>query len=180
MATDRVQSLGVGAITTFAGAVVVAQGDAYDAYVAIAGDSRALLFDRNGRLREKTVLHNLGVAVAKGEVEDFPPIMALRFAGVLTRSIGGMPELPDVYTWRLEPGDRLVLESDGVGDAHELEQMPPGVWHADRCAEEQGKVVGHAGGAAECVKSLFGYALDQMADGYGKPDNVSVAVIEVL
>ena len=101
MATDRVQSLGVGAITTFAGAVVVAQGDAYDAYVAIAGDSRALLFDRNGRLREKTALHNLGVAVSKGEVEDFPPIMALRFAGVLTRSIGGMPERVSTLPQRL-------------------------------------------------------------------------------
>jgi serine/threonine protein phosphatase PrpC len=180
LANDQVQSLGVGAITTFAGAVVVAQGDAYDAYVAIAGDSRALLFDKNGKLREKTALHNLGVAVSRGEVDDLPPIMALRFAGVLTRSIGGMPELPDLYTWRLEPGDRLVLESDGIGDAHELEEMPQGLWHADHCAEQQGKVVSTAKAAPDCAASLVGYALDQMAEGYGKPDNVSVAVIEVL
>jgi hypothetical protein len=45
---------------------------------------------------------------------------------------------------------------------------------------DQGRVVAKASSAAEAVRSLVGYALDQMADHYGKPDNIGVVVVDVL
>lgn len=175
-----VLALGVGAVTTFAGAVVVATPGSCEAYVAVVGDSRVMQVDRAGKLVAATDQHNFGRAVAAGLVDDVPPPMALRFAGVLTRSVGAEPADPDLYVWKLNPGDRLVAETDGLADARELEEMPEGTWHADRCAKDQARVVGHAKSSPEAVMALVGYALDQMADGYGKPDNLGVAVLEVL
>ena len=75
-------------------------------------------------------------------------------------------------------GDTLVVQTDGVGDSHEFEQTPTGTWHADRCAEEQARVLKDAKTASDAVVALVGYALDQMANGYGKPDNIGVAVVD--
>ena len=183
-AGDAVRAFGVGAMTTFAGVVLVAKGEGdgrtREAFVATVGDSRAILFDRQGRVKQKTTLHNLGSAITSGVVKDIPVELALQFAGVLMRGVGGEDDAPDIAHWTVEPGDRIVVETDGLGDARELEAMPQGVWHADRCAEDQGRILAHVAGAAEAVKVLVGYALDQMADQYGKPDNIGVAVADVL
>jgi serine/threonine protein phosphatase PrpC len=181
-AGERVRALGVGAMTTFAAAVLIARRrtDAIhlEAHIATVGDTRILLVDVNGNVKERTRLHNLGASITAGTVTDVPREMALQFAGVLTRGVGGDDDAPDVCKWSLAPGDRLVVATDGLGDARELEQMPPGVWHADQCAEDQARVVSKASSPAEAVRSLVGYALDQMADHYGKPDNIAVAVAE--
>ena len=56
-AGDDVRALGVGAMTTFAGAVFIArkQGDGTvsEAYIATQGDSRALLMTRDGKITVK-------------------------------------------------------------------------------------------------------------------------------
>ncbi len=181
-AGDAVRSLGVGAMTTFAAAVVVArpEGGSWKgtAHVAVVGDSRAILFAADGTMKEKTRLHNMGALVAAGEIPDAHPSMALRVANALSRSVGAEEENPDLYRWELAPGDRIAVFTDGLGDAHEFEQQPTGTWHADRCAEEQARVMKYPPNASEAVASLFGYALDQMVQGYGKPDNIGVAVVD--
>ncbi|MFZ5468494.1 MAG: PP2C family protein-serine/threonine phosphatase [Myxococcota bacterium] len=175
-ASEAVRALGVGAVSTFAGAVVVN----HKAYVVTVGDSRVLLFDRLGTLKRRTELHNMGAKVAAGDMPDIPPGLALRFAGALSRGVGTEDDTPDIATWELTAGDRLVAETDGIGDARELEEMPGGVWHADKCAEDQGRILAHVEGAPAAVAALVGYALDQMAARYGKPDNIGGAVLVVL
>jgi len=183
-ASKAVHALGVGAMTTFAAAVLVGQpeGEKWKcrAHVAVVGDSRVLLVGPSGEVRERTKLHNLGALIAAGEVADASPKMALRFANALSRSVGADNDDPDVFEWELQPGDRIVVETDGIGDAHEFEQLPDGTWHADICADQQGRILAHAPTPTEGVAMLVGYALDQMADGYGKPDNIGVVVAQVL
>ncbi|HVE87991.1 MAG TPA: hypothetical protein VND93_34275 [Myxococcales bacterium] len=183
-ASKAVHALGVGAMTTFAAAVLVGEpaGDRFRcrAHVAVVGDSRVLLVDASGAVRERTKLHNLGALIAAGEVPDASPKMALRFANALSRSVGAENDDPDVFVWELKPGDRIVVETDGIGDAHEFEQYPDGTWHADICALQQGRILAHAPTPTDGVAMLVGYALDQMADGYGKPDNIGVVVAQVL
>lgn len=183
-ASAGVRALGVGAVSTLAGAVVsiVRQPDgalSRKAHVVAVGDSRVLLVGKDGVVKQRTKLHNFGAIVAAGEVADIPSCLALRFASVLSRGLGTDDDSGDLACWEVEPGDRLVVETDGVGDAREFEQMPAGVWHAERCAEDQGRVVRHHGSAAEAVAALVGYALDQMADRYGKPDNIGLGVIQL-
>lgn len=183
-ANIAVRDLGVGAVSTLSCAVVIARrlpsGErACEVYVASIGDSRVLHVDRHGNLKNKTTLHNLGSMVAMGQVEGTPPALAMSFASVLSRGLGGENEVPDVYEWRLEPGDWLVLGTDGLGDAREFEQMPSGTWHSDFCAVDQARIAAHAKSAPDAVRSLLGFALDQMADENGKPDNVGVAVLQL-
>ncbi len=179
-ASEAVRALKVGAVSTYAAAVVVSRGETRRAHVVAVGDSRILLVDSGGALKQSTRLHNFGARIAAGEVPDVPVQMALRFASALSKGLGTEDDVPDYYAWDVAPGDRLVAETDGLGDAREFEEMPPGVWHADRCAEDQARIVQHTATAADAVASLVGYALDQMADRYGKPDNIAVAVVSVL
>lgn len=183
-AERSVRSFNVGAMTTFAAAVIIRRildGGVVErqAFVAVVGDSRVLWVDRFGNVKARTILHNMGAAIAAGQVADIPPPMALQFASALTRSIGSDEHSADMYRWNLEAGDRLIVETDGIGDAREIEEMPPGTWHADLCADEQGKLIAKTNSPTEAVSTLVGYALDQMADRYGKPDNVAVAVLQV-
>src|SRR5262245_54014004 len=147
-ASESVHALGVGAMTTFAAAVLVGEpeGERWKcrAHVAVVGDSRVLLVGASGEVRERTKLHNLGALIAAGEVADASPKMALRFANALSRSVGADNDDPDVHEWDLERGDRIVVETDGVGDANEFEQFPDGTWHADMCADQQGRILAHA------------------------------------
>jgi serine/threonine protein phosphatase PrpC len=183
-AGDRVRALGVGAMTTFAGAVIMGRktpsGVQAEAYIATVGDSRALLVSHDGTVKERTKLHNLGSAICSGQVTDVPKELALQFAGVLLRGVGGDDDSPEIYRWLLEPGDFLIVGTDGLGDARELEDHPVGVWHADRCADDMGKLMAHVSSPGHAVAVLAGYALDQMADQHGKPDNLGISVAQVL
>lgn len=182
-ASEAVRSLEVGAVSTFAAALVIVPADPARpprAYVANVGDSRVICVGADGTVRNKTRLHNMGAAVAAGEMPEIPPPFALQFASGLSRGLGTEDVEPDLHEWTLQPGDRIIAETDGVGDARELEEMPLGVWHADRSADDQARVLQHVPSAGEAVKMLVGYALDQVAAHYGKPDNIAVGVIEVL
>jgi len=84
--------------------------------VANLGDSRAYLW-RQGRLSRLTKDHTvLQILLDRGEVNaaevvDHP-------AGHHVTRFVGMPDppLPDIHTLELEPGDRILLCSDGLSD----------------------------------------------------------------
>ncbi len=174
-----VKALEVGAVCTLTLALVRQEGDKRLAHVAVCGDSRVLHVGKDGTLKAKTILHNLGSMVAAGQVETAPRSAAPRYASVLARGLGGNDEEPDFYDWELAPGDWLVLETDGIGDAREFEATEEGTWHADGCATDQAAVLHHAKDAEDGARLLLAYALDQMASGYGKPDNVGLVVLKV-
>jgi PPM family protein phosphatase len=88
--------------------------DASRVVIAHVGDSRAYLL-RHGRLqsltRDHTIVEELvGRGVIKPEeVENHP------YKNVLSRNLGAKPETKvDVLEFQLEPGDRLMLCSDGL------------------------------------------------------------------
>lgn len=177
-ADDAVNALEVGAVSTLAVAVVVTRPDhSAVAHVATVGDSRVVHLGPAGGLQNASVLHNLGAQVAVGKADGIHPAFALQFAGGLSRGLGGEDARPEIASWVLAPGDRLVVASDGLGDARELEEMPLGTWHADLCSEHVAQIAAAAADPAEAVHALVGYALDQAAEGYGKPDNIAVTVL---
>lgn len=178
-ADAAVRALRVGAVSTFAGAVVIAEGGTIKAYAVSLGDSRVLHVRADGSLAHSTRLHNTGARVAAGEIPGVPRILALQFAAGLYRGLGTDDAEPEMEVWDLVPGDRVVVGSDGIGDARELEEMPMGTWHADACAAFQARIVAAAPDAPTAVHALVGFSLDQAADRYGKPDNIAVGVIRV-
>ncbi len=178
-ADDAVRALGVGAVCTFAVAVVISGPTSTRAWTAIVGDSRILRVGRGGELLAATELHNLGAQVAAGLAPGVHPAMAIQFASGLSRGLGGDDAIPDLGEWELAPGNRLVAATDGLGDAREGEEMPTGTWHADRCADHVARILGGSSDVVDSVSSLVGYTLDQTAEGYGKPDNIAVVVLSV-
>lgn len=178
-ADAAVRALRVGAVSTFAGAVVVAEGGTIKAYAVSLGDSRVLHVRADGSLARSTRLHNTGARVMAGEIPGVPRILALQFAAGLYRGLGTDDAEPEMEIWDLAPGDRVMVGSDGIGDARELEEMPPGMWHADACATLQARIIAAAPDAPTAVEALVGFSLDQAADRYGKPDNIAVGVIRI-
>lgn len=85
------------------------------AFIAGLGDSRGYLL-RDGDLHQYTVDHNLAQtlvtlgAISREEAREHQwRHMLWRFLGV-----GTLKEGPEVATLRVEPGDRIVLVTDGV------------------------------------------------------------------
>jgi protein phosphatase len=121
--------------------------------VAHLGDSRAYLY-RAGLLHRLTRDHSANqpfVDPAKGGV--------LRYRRVLTRAIGlAEPAAePDLYHYKLEAGDRLLLCTDGLTDMADESTI--------------GRELGGAATAADACRKLVELALDR-----GGRDNVTVAV----
>jgi len=131
--------------------VALTLGD--DLLVAHLGDSRAYLY-RGGRLHRLTRDHSAAHPVA-----DPGPAAAIRYRRVLTRAIG-LPEPaadPDLYHYKLEDGDRLLLCTDGLTDM------------VDDWAI--GHELGRAGTAADACRTLVELALER-----GGRDNVTAVV----
>jgi serine/threonine protein phosphatase PrpC len=174
-----VRALRVGAVSTFAAAVIIAEGGTVRATVVSLGDSRVLHVRSDGSLAACTRLHNTGARVSAGQIPGVPRILALQFAAGLYRGLGTDDAEPECESWELSPGDRVVVGSDGIGDARELEEMPIGVWHADACAQLQAQIVAATGAPSAAVEALVAFSLDQAADRYGKPDNIAVGVVQL-
>jgi serine/threonine protein phosphatase PrpC len=121
--------------------------------IAHVGDSRAYLLRRD-RLRRLTRDH-----AASHPVDDPFGGGPTRFRRALTRAIGLPPAMaePDVYHFRLEDGDRLLLCTDGLTD----------LVHDDAIARE----LGRAASATDACRSLVELALAN-----GGRDNVTVVV----
>jgi serine/threonine protein phosphatase PrpC len=87
-------------------------------YLVHVGDSRGYLF-RNGKLVFRTRDHSLRESPARKGGHS-----ARRLDHVLTQSIGvGSPLVPGIAIYELEPGDRVVLCSDGISDVIAEEEM---------------------------------------------------------
>jgi serine/threonine protein phosphatase PrpC len=110
-ARARPECLGMG--TT----VVVATVAAGRLIVAHVGDSRAYLV-RDGRLRRLTSDHSIGQQMLDAGRLTEAEVRRLPARGILTRALGIESEAPsaDIAEHDWQPGDRLLLCSDGLSD----------------------------------------------------------------
>lgn len=108
--------------TTCVGCAVVGQ----DAIIAHAGDSRAYLIRRGNAIQiteDQTVIARLaavGVDVSKAE-------NVWQWRGVLTNALGVANAYCSTVIVALEPGDRLVLCSDGIAEYFEPAELAAAV-----------------------------------------------------
>ncbi len=128
------------------------------AHVAHIGDSRAYLL-RAGRLERLTDDHSLVAALVRdGYLRESDAERDPR-RHIVTRALGADAEaMPDLRDVPLEPGDRLLLCSDGLS----------GVVHEQEIATLLAK-----GTPADAAAALVARTLD-----LGAPDNVTVVVVD--
>jgi serine/threonine protein phosphatase PrpC len=140
--------------TTLTAALV----EAGELTVAHVGDSRAYLW-RGGGLRQLTSDHSLVRALVERGALSEEEAERLPERHILTRAVGTAPEVEvDVVELRLEPGDRLLLATDGLTAALSLEQVVELLAQGgDRPAQR----------------------LVEAANRGGAPDNVTVLVAEL-
>ena len=124
-----------------------------DLRVLHVGDSRAYVL-RDGRLASLTHDHSYAQQLLDQGREEK---VALRFRHLLTQSLGGKDPQPEVTYWRLAPGDRLLVCTDGLTDMVDEATI----------TTELGR---HARASATC-RGLVRRALDA-----GGADNVTAAV----
>jgi PPM family protein phosphatase len=130
-------------------------------HVANVGDSRGYLL-RQGELSQVTVDHSL----VQELVDDgrLSPEDAERHPqrSVITRALGIDPEVEfDLFTYKLQVGDRLLLCSDGLSDVVGPAQIR--------------KVLLRVRSAQRAARELVTVANDQ-----GGPDNITVIVVDAV
>lgn len=127
-------------------------------FLAQVGDSRAYRF-REGELTQLTVDHTLvQEMIARGEIDDeLAQIHPLRH--VITRALGTFPNVtPDVTRHDFQPGDKLLLCSDGLS--------------SKLAAETIKSILAEAAGLEEAADRLVQGAL-----AAGGEDNITVILI---
>jgi PPM family protein phosphatase len=130
-------------------------------YVSSVGDSRAYLV-RNNKIEQLTVDHSIAQALVEAKTISAAEARVHRYRNVLWKYLGSkeVGEGPEVKALTLQPGDRLLLCTDGltgvVSDEAILGYM-----------QDQPDV-------QKCAEGLGQLALDS-----GSRDNVSCIVIEV-
>jgi serine/threonine protein phosphatase PrpC len=130
-------------------------------HVANVGDSRGYLL-RQGELSQVTVDHSL----VQELVDDgrLSPEDAERHPqrSVITRALGIDPEVEfDLFTYKLQVGDRLLLCSDGLSDVVEPTQIR--------------NVLLRVRSPQKAARQLITVANEQ-----GGPDNITVIVVEAV
>jgi serine/threonine protein phosphatase PrpC len=130
-------------------------------HVANVGDSRGYLL-RQGELSQVTVDHSL----VQELVDDgrLSPEDAERHPqrSVITRALGIDPEVEfDLFTYKLQVGDRLLLCSDGLSDVVEPAQIR--------------KVLLRVPSAKRAARELV-----SVANANGGPDNITVIVVDAV
>ncbi|HEX4909061.1 MAG TPA: Stp1/IreP family PP2C-type Ser/Thr phosphatase, partial [Actinomycetes bacterium] len=130
-------------------------------HVANVGDSRGYLL-RQGELSQVTVDHSL----VQELVDDgrLSPEDAERHPqrSVITRALGIDPEVEfDLFTYKLQVGDRLLLCSDGLSDVVEPAQIR--------------NVLLRVRNSHEAARKLVTVANEQ-----GGPDNITVIVVDAV
>ncbi len=127
--------------------------------VANVGDSRAYLL-RDGVAEQLTRDHNLGEEMVREGLMSAEEVRESRVRNRLTRSLGGRPTLEvDVFTRTLQPGDRVLLCSDGLtryASAEDLARLAAG------------------GDPQQAVERLVAFA-----NRAGGADNISALLVEI-
>lgn len=135
-----------GEVTTAVAAVIRSD----TALLLNSGDSGAIHFDRRGLIRAKTRPQELdGLNI-----------------GCLEHALGLVPEgaSPEAYTWEIEPGDWLLLSTDGLSDSG-LEDM------------ELGKILAGSSSPEDAVNKICTMVLRRMGTFRAKPDNLTVVAV---
>jgi protein phosphatase len=129
-----------------------------DCFVVHVGDSRAYMW-RYGRLYRLTRDHTAVQELADKKLISQAEVATHRFRNILTNALGAMAQSgqPEVHRLTLEPGDRLLICSDGLTDMVDDLQI------ARALAQEQT--------SNETCAFLIGQALEA-----GGRDNVTVVV----
>ncbi|MBN1230345.1 MAG: Stp1/IreP family PP2C-type Ser/Thr phosphatase [Anaerolineales bacterium] len=131
------------------------------AVIANVGDSRTYLL-RKGVLKQITEDHSYVAELVKHNFITPDSIYTHPHRNVITRSLGYSEEVEiDVYSVFLEPGDKLLLCSDGL-------------WEMVISEDEIKKII-----ETEKIKNGV-KKLIQKANDYGGKDNIGIAVLEVL
>ncbi len=154
-AHDIVRSVGTetgGPATTLTLAVVIGAR----AYLAHVGDSRAYHF-RGERLRQVTRDQTMGDFLAEEGVLTDEQARTGGLSNVLASAIGGPEMLPSIGVLDLQPGDTLLLCTDGL---------------TKHVSDERLKAIVAGGGSAEGLC----HALVDAALAGGGSDNVTVVV----
>jgi protein phosphatase len=129
------------------------------AYLLQVGDSRCYLL-RNGEFQQVTEDHSWVAEQVKAGALTLEQAEQSPFRNVITRSMGGAPEVePDLTAIRLEAGDRYLLCSDG------LSGMVPDA--------EIGQLL------AQSSPSVAAWNLVERANQYGGKDNITAMVLHV-
>ena len=148
-----------GMATTASAVILEEREDGMHAAIGHVGDSRVYLY-RDGALRQLTDDHSwVGEQIRSGVMSD-ADARRHPWRNVVTRAIsGGADPEVDVIELQMQPGDRLLLCSDGLS----------GVVSTD----EMGRLASGADLEAACA------ALIEAANAGGGPDNITAVLIEV-
>jgi len=142
-------------MTTTLAVVLVGGGWAFVAHV---GDSRVWLL-RGGSLSQLTEDHSMVNELVRNAQLTPEEAAISRYRSVITRAIGLHPTVqPDALAVELLPGDRLILNTDGLSDV---------------VAPEDIARLGSLEDVDDAVNLLLAEALDCEA-----PDNVTVVLVE--
>ena len=135
-----------GEVTTAVAALI----EGPSVYLVNSGDSGAVLFDRDGEIKTRTEMH------------EFPP----PDQACLRHALGLEPEgaMPTPYAWTLEPGDWLLLGSDGLLDSGMVE-------------DEIGPLLKTFDHAEDAVNQICTFILRRMGTLRSKPDNLTVVLV---
>lgn len=128
-------------------------------FIAQVGDSRCYLL-RNNELTQITEDHSWVAEQVRGGVMTLEEAEASPFRNVITRSMGGAPEVEaDVTSVKIEVGDRYLLCSDG------LSGMVPAAEIAELLSQGS--------------PSVAAWNLVERANQYGGKDNVTAFVLHI-
>jgi serine/threonine protein phosphatase PrpC len=128
-------------------------------FVAQVGDSRCYLL-RGGQMQQVTEDHSWVQEQVNRGVMSLEEAESSPFRNVITRSLGAAPEVePDLFAIHLQPGDRVLLCSDGL---------------SGMIAEAELFSLAREGSPSVAAWNLVDRALEN-----GGKDNVTVLVLDV-
>lgn len=132
------------------------------AIVANVGDSRSYLF-RNGILKQISEDHSYVSALIRKGIEPHEAYYHHPYRNVITRSLGN-EDFVEVDTWTigLEPGDRLLLCSDGLWEVIASDEL------IENFLDNNIKI-------EDSVASLI-----KAANQNGGKDNIGIVIAEIL
>lgn len=152
---DESEASGNRGMTTTLVAMVVGGGAAFLAHV---GDSRAYLV-RDGLIRQLTEDHSMVNELVRTGQMTYEEAKKSRYRSVITRAVGLYPTVQaDLMSIEILPGDRLILNSDGLSDPVPLDTIEELACQND---------------VDTSTRQLIDAALDR-----GGPDNVTVVMVE--